>query len=528
MEVRFTPLTKDDLLREIKLFIAGTSIYPIINDWDVSHITNMDGLFEQSTFNSNISGWTVSQVTTMESMFFFNPVFDQPIGDWNVSNVTNMSHMFMESKFNQPIGGWNVGRVINMQNMFWDNTAFNQPIGGWNVSNVTYMDRMFMESKFNQPIENWNVGRVKDMSYMFNGNTVFNQPIGGWNVSPVTNTDYMFLGALSMLDANKPRKHRSILQKQSSICTDQGRENTCYAHSVAKIYLQNIYLYVHPIEVTYTERFQTCFDVLKTDIDHDYNSKISLGRCGYGYYKILLFLYLYWLIKAPEDKDVFPDQFNNLISTVTAMDEIPNLFNGQNKIQFEKIRKVITNKIQQRHVMWDCFIIFIHPSTARLLKQILISILNLGFYIEVTLDDTDITSTNQLGHSVIMTTYNGVEFGIVNSYGDIISTTTDISKITLHGTVFEVNMFLFILPFYADTPRLPKYVITEDLEKKFTPQLLPHLVEWTTGYADNIRNHKIAERQLDKANGGTRKCKKSKNKRLMKLTKSNNSKGLVQ
>jgi surface protein len=44
---------------------------------------------------------------------------------WNVSNVTNMSSMFDESNaFNQDIGRWNVGKVTNMYWMFGSADAF--------------------------------------------------------------------------------------------------------------------------------------------------------------------------------------------------------------------------------------------------------------------------------------------------------------------------------------------------------------------------------------------------------------------
>jgi hypothetical protein len=66
-------------------------------------------------------------------MFVLCYVFDNGgsslINNWDVSNVTNMSYMFLGCLvFNQPIGNWDVSRVDTMKNMFNGATNFNQPI----------------------------------------------------------------------------------------------------------------------------------------------------------------------------------------------------------------------------------------------------------------------------------------------------------------------------------------------------------------------------------------------------------------
>nr|WP_244831640.1 BspA family leucine-rich repeat surface protein [Candidatus Vampirococcus lugosii] len=49
-------------------------------------------------FNQDIGNWDVSNVTDMEGMFLRAESFNQDISNWNVSNVTNMSMMFEEAK----------------------------------------------------------------------------------------------------------------------------------------------------------------------------------------------------------------------------------------------------------------------------------------------------------------------------------------------------------------------------------------------------------------------------------------------
>jgi surface protein len=170
---------------------SGITTINRIDEWDVSNITNTQGMFSGTSFNQNISSWDVSSVTSMVNMFN-NSSFNQNINTWDVSSVTDMGNMFGLSAFNQNIGSWNVSSVINMGQMF-QATPFNQDISSWNVSNVTTMSSMFSgTTAFNQDISSWDVSSVTSMASMFNGANVFNQPLNSWNVSNVTNMALMF------------------------------------------------------------------------------------------------------------------------------------------------------------------------------------------------------------------------------------------------------------------------------------------------------------------------------------------------
>ena len=222
-----------------RMFYDATTFNQNIGSWDVSKVTNMSGMFLNSTafnnsgsntinnwrpiscsnfsamfqsatsFNQPIGNWPISASNINMSIMFYNAVaFNQNIGAWNTSAVIDMSFMFsgdnvpVSCKFNQNIGSWNTSLVTNMSNMFAYNNAFNQDIGSWNTSAVTNMGGMFQSAAaFNNSgssnINNWNTSAVTNMRDMFFNASSFNQDIGSWNVGSVTNMLRMFEGALA-------------------------------------------------------------------------------------------------------------------------------------------------------------------------------------------------------------------------------------------------------------------------------------------------------------------------------------------
>ena len=214
-------------------------------DWDVSKVTNMNGLFNttfSTPFNADLSNWNTSAVTDMASMFEGRASYTASAGiatgvnKWGVSLVTDMSNMFKGATgFNANISTWETQAVKDMSSMFNGATSFNAANGGlvkatnvWNTSAVTDMSSMFNGATgFSQNLSSWETHEVTNMASMFNGatsfaatggmtkssnqwNTVkvsdmssmfknaplgFNPSIGNWTTSAVTDMSGMFEGA---------------------------------------------------------------------------------------------------------------------------------------------------------------------------------------------------------------------------------------------------------------------------------------------------------------------------------------------
>ena len=144
-----------------------------------SNLTTIGGTFDLS--GTTILGSMFAECSSLTSV--------NGIGSWDVSSVTNMNGMFNQATaFNQDISGWDTSAVTSMRGMFGNATAFNQPLNSWDVSAVTTMEGMFEgATAFNQPLNLWDVSAVTNMESMFNGATVFNQNISVWDISNVNN-----------------------------------------------------------------------------------------------------------------------------------------------------------------------------------------------------------------------------------------------------------------------------------------------------------------------------------------------------
>jgi surface protein len=116
-----------------------------IDTWDVSLVTNMNGLFDRKTiFNADISLWNTAAVTSMYYMFHQANAFAVNIAAWNTARVVSMRLMFYSANsFNADISAWSTSEVYDMHNMFSFATAFNADIRTWDIGASTDVNNMF-------------------------------------------------------------------------------------------------------------------------------------------------------------------------------------------------------------------------------------------------------------------------------------------------------------------------------------------------------------------------------------------------
>ena len=164
-------------------YTFGDSQYNVFT----GQVTDMQYLFYGTSFNSSINYWDVSSVTNMQGIFQYALSFNQPLNNWDVSSVTNMRIMLNSAPFNQDVSNWDVSSVTNMGWMFEHNGNFNQDVSNWDVSSVTEMRGMFRNTySFNQNLTCWNVSKISNKPNNFNiGSALSSANLPIWGTSGI-------------------------------------------------------------------------------------------------------------------------------------------------------------------------------------------------------------------------------------------------------------------------------------------------------------------------------------------------------
>ena len=125
-----------------------------LNRIDVSRITSMNRLFQDSPFDGDISQWDVSNVADFWGMFLASS-FSGDISNWCTKNALDMGNMFHASTFAGDISRWDTSRVESLGQMFHNNKNFQGDVSRWNISGVRRFDHLFYESNWRGDLSAW-------------------------------------------------------------------------------------------------------------------------------------------------------------------------------------------------------------------------------------------------------------------------------------------------------------------------------------------------------------------------------------
>tara|TARA_B110000858_G_scaffold193363_1_gene245723 strand:- start:2628 stop:6791 length:4164 start_codon:yes stop_codon:yes gene_type:complete len=213
---------------------AGTEdVYGPLATWDVSYVTNMTDLFQNSTKNPDITNWDMSNVVYADRMFQGSS-FQHPIDNKDLSSLQTAKDMFgtnyqgracgkhlaragaktnidhhgangmdnciVNDNINATVNSWfvdqstatyatyghidswDVSEVTSMSSLFKNKTFGEETLKHWDTSNVEIMTSMFENTNFNKDIGHWDVRKVHTFNKMFRNNDAFAHDISRWEV----------------------------------------------------------------------------------------------------------------------------------------------------------------------------------------------------------------------------------------------------------------------------------------------------------------------------------------------------------
>ena len=132
--------------------------------------------------------------TTDATSTFQDTNFNGVVDNWDVSNITNFSDFFNGSQFNQDCNSWNVSQA-NSFNGFFESTPFNKSLSNWDTSSTVGTSNMFgSNTAFNQDISMWNISKVTNIIGMFSGATAFDKSLASWDVTSFSGSQLLFFG----------------------------------------------------------------------------------------------------------------------------------------------------------------------------------------------------------------------------------------------------------------------------------------------------------------------------------------------
>ncbi len=210
-----------------------------MGNWDMSAITDVTSMFQQTSMNVDISGWNTGNITTMLGLFYNNSTFNQDISNWDTSNVTSLYLTFSgASSLNADLNtkdtgsrlAWDVSNVTSFQAALSGTTSMTYDIDKWQITTdankTVTMANMFtgninwmsMEPKtvtvgsgaYQKTYLAWDTQRVTSLSETFHANNAFNKDIGKWDTSSVTNMYRTFRYATAFNNGGQPMNTRSV------------------------------------------------------------------------------------------------------------------------------------------------------------------------------------------------------------------------------------------------------------------------------------------------------------------------------
>jgi len=209
------------------------------------------------------------------------------------------------------------------------------------------------------------------------------------------------------LHLSKSKSFYTPLKSISITKSDQGDEGTCMAHACAHLVVKNVFEPLYPLKMTKKDKKlyeqHSCNQYL---ITHQLIDIALIPECSiHGYYKILLFLYVYFTVYDNFILVGKKQYLSPMVAFVLQLEYMPKIFDQTFHLPvLLQILKTIKQQMSKMNVKYDTVEI---QSDETIIRKILDG----GFYVAMNL-----TNGTPIGHVSTIVGHTPNQFVVKNSW----------------------------------------------------------------------------------------------------------------
>jgi hypothetical protein len=298
----------------------------------------------------------------------------------------------------------------------------------------------------------------------------------------------------SLQSLSKYDSFYSPLKSTSITKSDQGDEGTCMAHTCAHLVVKNVFEKLYPLKLSKKDQSiyeeNSCNQYLKT---HSLMDISLISNCSvHGYYKILLFLYVYF---SAYDNFVSKGKkhfLSPIINFVLKLEYIPPIFSQTMHLPILlNLLTQIKKRITTLNIKFDT--VDIYDTNEVIVRKILDG----GFYVAMQL-----TNLNTMGHVATIVDHTPNQFLVKNTWKEKIDyiryKDLDSFPLMYDNSRWTLNNYFTILPIFDDI--YEKELYSNPAEREFIinyeiyPHELPIYKKWLFGYISNMSKSKTGSK----------------------------------
>lgn len=293
------------------------------------------------------------------------------------------------------------------------------------------------------------------------------------------------------LHLSKSKSFYTPFKSISITKSDQGDEGTCMAHACAHLVIKNVFETLYPLKMTKKDQGlyeeHSCNQYL---ITHQLMDIALIPECSvHGYYKILLFLYVYFttyenFILKDKKKYLSP-----MVAFVLQLEYMPKIFDQSFHLP---VLLQLLKTMKQRMTMSAMTVKYDTVEITNGDETIIRKILDGGFYVAMNL-----TNGTPIGHVSTIVGHTPNQFVVKNSWKEKIDyirykdLQSHMIALVYSNQRWKLDNYFTVLPIFGNMELYDGYREDFITDLEIEERELPLYKKWIFSYISNFKKSKI-------------------------------------